>query len=102
MAAKRTGTEICVRREMGVTHAEFMRTLPSATAGLPQSREAGHIRIAVGPGTVNIELGPEAKRRIGSLAVPTTAVTLRFSGFTTKQVQQFLERFDRSFHRGGG
>jgi hypothetical protein len=87
---------------MGLTHAEFMRSLPSATDGLTFSHDAGHIRIDAPSGKVEIELGPQRVRRVGSLVLPTMSVTLRFSGFTKRQMDAFMERFDLHFHRGGG
>lgn len=89
-------------REMGLTHAEFFRTLPSAIAGQPFQRKGSRVTIDYGERSVVIELGPERTRRIALLALPYTEVRFAFVGFANDQREQFMQRFDLYFRRGGG
>ena len=52
--------------------------------------------------TLRIRLNAEGERRIANLALPRTIVEFRFEGYTDALVEAFLQRFDRSFRRGGG
>jgi len=89
-------------REMGLTHAEFFRTLPQAINHHPHRRNNRSIEIDYGERAVRIELGPEKTRRIASLKLPCVDVTFTFSGFTDAERNAFMERFDLYFRRGGG
>lgn len=93
---------------MGVAHGEFLRLLPHALGGAafterpPQSGAARRL-VAVAPaGEVTISLAPESARKIASLELPVTEVTLEFRGFTEERRRAFLRRFDLAFHRAGG
>jgi len=87
---------------MALGHGEFLRTLRPLLAGRCWRREGGRIRIAVPPGEVEIRLGPEGRRRLGSLVLPETEVTLVFEGLPGDRAEAFLEAFARAFRRGGG
>lgn len=89
-------------RQLGLTHAEFYRSLPPAIAHRPFTRENHRVRINLETGTVTIELGPQKQRSIASLRLPYIEVRFTFSGLSTSQRQTFMERFDIHFHRGGG
>ena len=91
-----------VIKDMGITHAEFHRILPSLfTDAVPVVQ--GSTVSASWPGRrLVITLGAEQQRRIALLALPRTVVTLDFHGFTPDQRSAFLSHFDRRFQRGGG
>ena len=89
-------------RDMGLTHREFMRTLPAALGGLDYRVEPGRIDIDHPAGTIRITLHPTGERRIAALVLPVTPVEFRFDGLDAAQRQQFMARFERYFHRGGG
>ena len=87
---------------MGISHAEFFRTLPSAI-------EPGSFRVADSTvwietprGALQIRLSPQGERRIAALRLPVTVVELSFPGWTKHGVEAFLKHFDRCFQRGGG
>ncbi len=94
----------CVRftREMGLTHAEFFRSLPSAIARRDYTVEDGEIGIDFGGRRVTIELGEQKARAIASLNLPYVEVTFRFFDFSDAERNEFMERFDLYFRRGGG
>ena len=89
-------------RDMGITHSEFFRILPTAMATLPYTVQ-GHV-VIVNDDTrrLVISLSPESRRRLGALSLPTTQVHFTFSGYYPQDVDRFLARFDRAFQRGGG
>jgi len=89
-------------RELGLTYAEFYRSLPPAIAHRPFTREQERVRIDLEPGTVTIELGPQKQRAIASLRLPYVEVRFTFSGVSACQRQTFMERFEIHFQRGGG
>jgi len=89
-------------RELGLTHAEFHRTLPPAIARRPFTSDGNLVRIEDEDRTVTIDLGPQRYRRIASLQLPFLKATFTFTGFSPSQRQEFMERFERYFQRGGG
>ncbi len=89
-------------RELGLTHAEFHRSLPPAIAHHPHSVDGHRVLIDYGDRSVIIELGPQQHRRIASLQLPYVEVTFVFVEFTTPDREAFIERFERYFRRGGG
>ena len=89
-------------REMGLTRAEFLRSLPEAV-GHPHYRIAGdRIEIADPAGPILILLGPAGERRIGKLRLPVTRVEFRFGQMAAVARDRFMARFERYFQRGGG
>jgi hypothetical protein len=91
-----------VERLMGLSHQEFLRSLPAAAAGMECRVEGADILLSAPEGRVRIELGPERQMRLGSLLLPQTPVRLSFDGFTGESREAFLRRFDVAFQRGGG
>ena len=91
-----------ITRLMGLSHKEFLRSLPAAVRGMTCHAEGAHIRIWDAQKTINIHLGPEQERRLGSLVLPQTRVTVRFEGCSAEQREAFLKRFELAFQRGGG
>ena len=92
----------CVRLEMGLTHRDFFRLLPGATGHALVVREGNRLTVGTEAGQVAITLGPETARRLASLKVPVTEVTLEFTGFSPPARAAFLKRFDLAFRKGGG
>jgi len=97
------GSDGRLGKEMGYSHAEFRRALPAAVRPFRVAeREDGFELTGAAGRTVRIVLGPERRRRIASLQIPSTAVDFRFHGFSQKERERFMDRFDRYFRRGGG
>lgn len=89
-------------RELGLTHAEFFRSLPPAISPRRFTAEEDTVRIDDEGRTVTIELGPQRYRSIASLRLPFLEVTFTFTGYSASEREAFMERFERYFQRGGG
>ena len=93
-------------REMGCTMPEFARWLPGATRNAPliSHMDGNGLRhcLQVAGGTVEIDLQPQAPRRIASITLPVLLVTFRFIGMDPIQRTAFLTHFDHYTRRGGG
>jgi hypothetical protein len=87
---------------MGLTHVELFRLLPQALEWREHTINGSSIRVGDGDQTALIELGPQHERKIASLVLPVTHVDLSLNGFTDEQAQAFVQRFDRTYQRGGG
>jgi len=93
-----------VVREMGYSLDEFTRVLPLAmrdwqVGGGPLNWQ---VRDAAGDVDVEIELRPLPDRRIGALSLPVLSVTIDPRATPAALMRNFMRRFDRGFHRGGG
>ena len=87
---------------MGLTHTEFFRSLPPAIENREYSVEDGVVRIDVDGRSVIIELGSQLSRAIASLKLPYLEVRFSFHGFSDEEREQFMERFELYYRRGGG
>jgi hypothetical protein len=89
-------------REMTVSHADFLRCLPAALNNSTYIINGNEIRFDSGNRELKILLSPESARGLGPVSLPVTHVEFIFSGYTKLEMQQFLERFDMYYRRGGG
>lgn len=87
---------------MGLTHADMVRLLPQAVGSCPYTMDGTRISISVDAGRVTIELGVEAVRKIGLMAIPLTPVVIRWTDIDAERFRTFLARFDSYYQRGGG
>jgi len=87
---------------MGLTHAEFFRSLPAAIEHRDYTVEDGVVRVDVDGRQVVIELGPQLSRNIALLKIPYVEVRFSFHGFSDEAREQFMERFELYYRRGGG
>jgi hypothetical protein len=93
-----------IEHEMGCSAAEFARTLPSAmrdwrVGGGPL---AWQVCAADGMQVAKIAITPAPARAMGSLSLPVLKVRLDLSDTPGPLAAEFLRRFERGFHRGGG
>ena len=89
-------------REMGYTQKEFVNNFSSLTAKNPFQINNNIIEMADNHRRLVIELGPDQQRQIASLTIPKIIVTFRFYYYEKSAIDNFLQRFDLHFHRGGG
>ncbi len=89
-------------RTMAYTHAEFKRLLPYALKGRDYTDHGSRIEAIDGETRICIHLGDEYERRIASLSMPVCDITLELEGFSDDQTRAFLNKFDRTYQRGGG
>lgn len=95
--------ETVLTREMGLTHAEFFRSLPHALAPDRYRIDGTTVTVTEGAGRVVIELGPQGERRLTPMVrIPVTPVTFRFLELEGAAVQAFMRHFERHYQRGGG
>jgi len=87
---------------MGITHADFFRSIRPLLNGATHSVRADGVTVALGAGSVEIRLGPEGRRALGNFQLPRTEVEFRFRGSTPGEIEAFIADFDTRFRRGGG
>lgn len=91
-------------REMGYTPEEFAAVLPAAMRDWPV--RGGPYQWQVTPcgggGIARVHIDPRPLRRIGALCLPVLMVTIELDAISAVNAAEFLRRFDRGFHRGGG
>lgn len=94
-----------LKREMGYTRVEFMRTLPSALHDYEYTVEGEVITITAPEATdktMIITLGSEAIRKIAMIRIPYIHVDFDFSQVDEAVHKRFLAQFDLYFKKGGG
>lgn len=94
-----------LKREMGYTRPEFMRTLPSALHDYDYTVEGDVITIIApeAPGkSMTITLGSEAVRKIAMIRIPYMHVDFDFTQVEAAVHKRFLAQFDLYFKKGGG
>jgi len=90
-------------REMGVSHAEFFRTLPAALTGRDYTVSGTVVTVTeTADRRIVITLDPQSERRIAMLRLPMTLVTFEFCGYAESEIAAFMRHFERRFQRGGG
>lgn len=93
-----------IQREMGYSIGEFSAVLPSAMRDWRVSGGPHHWRVSAVDGSLVSEIRIESRpdRVIGALRLPVLAVTIDLANRHPERVAEFMHRFDRGFHRGGG
>jgi len=90
-------------KEMGYSLTEFARVLPPAMRDWQVSGEPGRWQVSIGgQAAVSISLVSQPPRSMGMLSIPVSSVTIRFEQDDAMIVTEFMTRFERGFHRGGG
>ncbi len=93
-----------MRRSMALNRQEFLRILPGALASDEAIETADEVTV-IGrhpDRSIVIALRAAAERRLGALRLPVLEVKLAFHGYTETEREAFLDRFSRTFQRGGG
>ena len=93
---------IVVEKEMAITHADFLRTLPRALDGREHTVDGNRIVVEDGPRRLEITLSETTERRIALLTLPVTRVRLEYRGYTEAEAAAAVALFDRAYRRGGG
>jgi hypothetical protein len=93
-----------IRRIMSISHAEFFRSIEPLARDYPYAIEPSRRRIHFKGDHAHIEirLSPERRKQLGSLELPETTVDFCFAAAKQRDIDSFMARFDRCFHRGGG
>lgn len=97
--------EIALKRDMAVTHEEFYR-LVKTTISDDELINIDLINSAVyfpfAGGHISISLDEEQIRKLASLSIYHTPMNFIFKNIAKNDVEAYLEKFDISFHEGGG
>ncbi len=91
-----------VRREMSITHDDFLRTFPEAMGDMPYDVDGPKITAHDGGKRLEIKLSNESERDVGSLELPLTFIDMDFSGFNEQEINAFFVNWDHHFQRSGG
>ena len=91
-----------VRREMSISHVDFMRTFPDAMGELQHEIDGKKITAHEGNKYLEINLSNERVLDLGSLELPLTFVDMDFSGFNEQEINAFFINWDHHFQRSGG
>ncbi len=94
--------EVRVTKDMALSHADFFRILPGLLDGEAYEIDGNKVRVARGPGQIEIRLSPEGHRQMAALRLPRTQIELRFRSCSLQAVETFLADFDLRYRRGGG
>lgn len=95
------------RSETGFSHAELLKCLPSAVAPYVISELAGSnyslsFALSFEGRVAYLHLEPEKIREIASIKLPVTIIVIEFKDFSEIQYRNFMDRFKKYLHRGGG
>ena len=89
-------------REMQLKREVFLRELPQAIGYLEHEISDNKVTVKDGDRRVEIALTDEGERHLGSLDLPMERIDFEFIGYTQKEVDAFMERFDQQTLREGG
>ena len=91
-----------VVKEMGYTHADFFRLLPSAMGSNPYEISGLEVNCTLASGTLKITLGEERERRLVLVVMPCTNVTFEYKNVSDEDRESFMKYFDLRFMKGLG
>ena len=96
-------TDMTLRREMGLTYADFFRSLSQLPSGWVHETYPDGATLQYADGTIQISLGPQCERRLTDLVkIPFMEVIFKYVGLSEAERDRFQIRFDLTFQRGGG
>lgn len=90
-------------REMGYSRAEFLQVAQQSLAGKASvSGVDDGVCVETVTGRLTLRVLESSQRRLGVMALPVSRVRFAFEGMSERQIQQWLDVLERTFHRGGG
>lgn len=89
-------------RLMSMTESDFFRILPYALEGKAFNVRQGEVEVIVDAGIIRITLVSQPPTIIASLSMPTLKVTIDSGILPDATALEFMQQFNRAFHRGGG
>ena len=83
---------------------EFIRVLPGAMRAwsVTGGPDFWQVRDSAGELVADVRIQPRPERVMGALRLPVLAVTIDSGDAHETLVYEFMRRFERGFHRGGG
>lgn len=89
-------------REMGLTEADWLRSLPAAIGAHEWRCEPGCATVRIDMGQLHLAWRAGEPRVIALVRLPRLHVSFRFDGLGAPERRAFMDRFDTYMHRGGG
>ena len=95
---------IVIEKEMGFTRLEFLNQFKFFSKGITYAIVDNTISISLdkNDAKVIINLIELSNRILGSLKLPRLSVQFTFNHCSELQQKAFIQKFDTSFHKGGG
>lgn len=88
---------------MGFSHRELLNSLPAAVAPYQIEKRAERVYHLRDAGRrVDLTLQPETNRTLAAITLPVTKVKLEFFNFSADDFEDFMRRYKRYLHKGGG
>ena len=91
-----------LRFDMTTTRAEIRRLLPAAVDHASYSEEAAAFLHRDGARSWRIGVEALPQLRIGLIRLERHRLDFEFAGFSAKEIEDFMARFEIYFRRGGG
>lgn len=95
-------SDIKFSREMGFTHAEFLRILPAALGDYPHQLTGSGAQAEIDNGQMQVRISEQKYRKIASISLPYVEVDFSFTGLGQERVDEVMRFFDLRYQRGGG
>jgi len=95
-------TSQSIELEMGLSEKDFEDVLANAVKPYTVTLIPNGYRLHTKDQEIHIDKDILSPRKIASIELPRMQVTLRFLAHSEQQVKQFMQRFNRYMHRGGG
>lgn len=90
------------RFEMTITRADFRRLLPAAVNHVPFVEEDAAFVHRDGARSWRIGVEPLPLLRLGLIRLERHQIDFDFDGYSPKEIDEFMARFEMYFRRGGG
>ena len=90
------------RFEMTITRTDFRRLLPAAVNHVPFAEEDSAFVHRDGGRGWRIGVEPLPQLRLGLIRLERHQVDFSFTGYSTREIEDFMARFEMYFRRGGG
>ena len=89
---------------MGYSAQEFRRVLPAAMRDWVVTADGSGWTVSTSSSdpVARIEIESRPRRTLGALRIPVLAVRIRLLADESALRDEFMRRFERGFHRGGG
>lgn len=91
-----------IEKEMGFSHADFFRLLPSAMGDNPYEVDGPEVNCTLPTGTLKITLGEERERRLVLVVIPCTTITFEYINVSEEDHENFKKYFELRFMKGLG
>jgi hypothetical protein len=97
-------TETRIERLQSLSHSDLRRLLPRLFGGEISLEWSGLVYHAAYPDgrSLQISLGKESVRQLGSLRIISTPLTFIFLQWSPETLAAFMTHYERSLQQGGG